>query len=816
MKFRYLLLLILLLGIYLTPEAQVIINEVCSHNGSLIEDEDDEDPDWIELFNKGTSVVSLSGYSLKSGTGIKWFFPDVTIPAHNYLLVFASGKDRHGAILHTSFKLSKEGETIWLLNPDLAIIDKLSIGHLQLDHSFGRIPDGNDSGQGIFDSPTPGTSNDSSIALQGYAEDPLFSLDAGFYAGKQSLSILYDPAAAIVHFTTDGSLPIQTSAVFEAPFAMDSSIVIRARAFSIDGSKLPSEIITNSYFIDYSSELPVFSISTDPYNLWDWDHGIYVLGPNASAVYPYYGANFWQEWEIPAHIEFFESNRKQMLEQDAGVSINGGSVSRTRPQQSLRLTARDKYGTPDFNYQFFEEKGIDHFKMIVLRNSSGDFNKTQFRDGSLHKLMLGHVDIDLLCYRPAVVFLNGQYWGVQNIREKISKYYLQENYGIDPDAIDLLEEDSTVIHGDFTAFHAMHDFVTTADMALQANYDSACNMLDMKSFCDYIIAETFLSNIDWPYNNMKYWKEREAGRKWRYLLMDLDISLGNYGWAPASMDVFGRLFDPFGDNNKHVQLLKSLLNNQSFRYYFINRYADLVNTLFSVQNMKENLAEVKQALESEMPAHFKRWGNSMQAWNDEINGVVIPYIEDRPGYAMQFVQEHFALDSQVNVELDIWPPGAGTIRINTIEPSLPWNGTYFNGVPITLSIVPNPGYSFTSWTSDRISLEDPTLPSITVNVDTNNRFTAFFGKLSDSEPFTLFPNPARELLYACFQLGKASPGIFGVYSLEGKEVYRTESTLFSEGLNHANLRVSGLLPGVYIIKLNTDEGIKSAKVVIYQ
>lgn len=814
MKLTHLFLLILIFGITFNCSAQVVLNEVCTHNSTLIKDEDNDDPDWIELFNTGSSDYSLSGHSLSDESGTYWYFPDIKLAPQNYLIVFASGKNRQGSILHTSFNLSKDGEKIRLFNSSDIKIDEAVIGNLQIDHSYGRTPNGSSAAWGIFDQPTPGSSNDSAIAYLGYADNPKFSTDAGFYSESKMLSISVGSASDIVHYTTDGSLPLITSPVYESPIFIDSTVVLRAHAFSVNNSILPSEILTNSYFINYTSALPVISISTDPFNLWDWNNGIYVLGPNASPVYPYHGANFWQEWEIPSHIEFFETNKKQIFGQDAGVSINGGSVSRTRPQQSLRLTAREKYGAAEFNYKFFEEKDIDKFKIVILRNSSGDFNKTHFRDGSLHKHMLGNVDIDLLCYRPSAVFLNGQYWGVLNIREKVSKYYLQENYGIDPENIDLLEEDSSLIQGDFTAFNAMHAFVTSSDMSVQANYDSAGRLIDIESFCDYIIAETFLSNIDWPYNNIKYWRVREPGSKWRYILLDLDISLGNNGWAPAGMDILGRLLGPYGKNNKHVQLLNSLLKNYSFRNYFINRYADLVNTLFSVESMTENISEVKITLESEMPRHFARWGNSMQTWNDEINNVVMPYIESRPGFAMQQIQDTFRLKKQVDVELDVWPPAAGSIKINTIHPRLPWSGTYFDGVPVTIAAYPNPGFSFVRWQSEKPALVDPTQSSFTVNIDTNNHFAAFFGTTSDAGQLFVYPNPATEMLNLGFVLDKEGTAKIYFSDSFGKVVKRIENKQFASGFNSIAIPVLDMASGVYIMQVITDQGIKSAKIII--
>jgi len=340
--------------------------------------------------------------------------------------------------------------------------------------------------------------------------------------------------------------------------------------------------------------------------------------------------------------------------------------------------------------------------------------------------MIGKLDIELLGYRSCVVCINGQYWGVHNIREKFSKHYLNENYEIDEENIDLLEEDTTIIHGDFQAFNNMVDFITGKDMQIPENYDSASQLLDIHSFCDYIIAETYLSNIDWPKNNIKYWRVRESGWKWRYMLMDLDISLGNYGWAPAEMDVLGRLLGPYGAGIKHVQMLKSLFHNSTFREYFINRYADLVNTVFSTESLVETITGAKAVLEPEMPRHFTKWfTQTMEGWNSEIHEVAIPYALNRPFYARQFLQDTFGLDNQVGIRLDVWPPGSGAVNINSlINLHLPWEGIYFDEVPLNISARPFPGYRFLHWDSDCLNASESNQIVLTKSFSATSSITA--------------------------------------------------------------------------------------------
>ncbi len=813
MKYRHTLLIFLFFISKFTLLGQIVINEVCSYNGSNIKDENNKVQDWIEIYNKDSNVINLQGYGIENHSGERWIFPDISIQGKAFLLIFASGKNKTDSVLHASFKITKGGDEIRLYDKYIKIIDKISFGKLQLDHTIGRLPDGNDSIR-IFINPSPNLTNNTNEGFISYADNPEFSLGSGFYTDAINLSLAIDTLYSKIYYTIDGSIPDTNSTIYNSAIIIDSTLVIKARNFSKNKSILPSEVISKTYFINYKSTLAVFSISTNPANLWDWNYGIYVLGPNANINYPYYGANFWQDWEIPAHIEYFESDQKLVLKQDAGLSINGGSVSRTRPMQSLRITARNRYGDNDLTYRFFEEKNIRNFKNIVLRNSSLDFNKTHFRDGSLHKLMMGNLNIDLLSYKPAVVFLNGKYWGIHNIRERFSKHYIEENYNYDKDKVDLLEEDTAVIEGNSNDFDLMHQYVTTMPMSVKAYYDSAANLIDIESLCDYFIAETFLSNTDWPYNNIKYWKSHKPNSKWRYMLMDLDVSLGNYGWAPAKSDLLGLIMSCYGDTNKHVRIFKSLLKNNEFKTYFINRYADLVNTIFSTEHMKQHIENIIKTLEAEMPFHFARWGSNTDAWNYEIENVVMPYIEERPAYALQFVGDTFKMKKQVQIELKVFPKDAGLIKINTIKPSqLPWTGSYFDGNKVTIIAIPNAAYHFVQWQATDLIINNPKADTIVINADTNTCFTALFEQFLNENEIMIYPNPVKDVINLEFILVNDKVGNIHIYNSTGKLI-KNISFDGKEGLNKINIPIANLKAGLYVLKTETIDDIRTVKFIV--
>jgi hypothetical protein len=349
----------------------------------------------------------------------------------------------------------------------------------------------------------------------------------------------------------------------------------------------------------------------------------------------------------------------------------------------------------------------------------------------------------------------------------------------------------------------------------QNNFTQASGMIDTGSLCDYYIAETFLSNIDWPYNNMKYWRERKPEAKRRYILIDLDISLGNNGWAPADFDVLGRLMGGYGDTNRHVQIFKSLLQNKGFKEYFINRYADLVNTLFTSANVKRHVLETRSAIEEEMPSHFGVWGNNIAGWDHEIFDVAMPYIEDRPAYAMQQVQNVFNLEKIVSIELGVWPPQAGTVQINTITPGpLPWRGDYFDGNPVTISITANPGFKFVKWISESLPLSHPESSTFTLNVYNNNRFTAWFSTSDDPSQVMVFPNPATGVFYFGCLMDSNEIGKIEFINASGQTVLSREGIELHIGLNKLQFDASTLSSGIYIMHIITSNGIKSARLVV--
>ncbi|MCK4445443.1 MAG: CotH kinase family protein, partial [Candidatus Marinimicrobia bacterium] len=369
--------------------------------------------------------------------------------------------------LHTNFKLSSSGEQLALFNPEGVLIDSLSFDQLPVDYSYGRKPDG-ETDWYIFNQPTPGASN-STDGYQEYVEEPEFSINGGFYSDFVDISINSLAEGAETYYTLDGSTPTESSYVYTTPIHLESTTVLRASCFK-DGY-LQSKTITQSYLINTDFSLPVISLVTDSGNFFDTEIGIYVFGNDADTVnYPYWGSNFWEDWERPVHVELYEPDGQQGFSIDAGVKIYG-SWSRLYPQKSLSVFARGRYGYNEINYQIFPDLLINEYQAFILRNSGQDWGHTFFRDAMMQSLTADATDVDVQAYRPAMVLLNGEIWGIHNIREKFNEHYIASHHGVDPDNIDMIERDDIIIHGDLVHYQSLIDFVENNDISLSDNYE---------------------------------------------------------------------------------------------------------------------------------------------------------------------------------------------------------------------------------------------------------------------------------------------------------------------------------------------------------
>ena len=681
-------------------QSQLRINEFLARNITIFSDENEQFNDWIEIHNRGEQPIDIGGFFLTDDADSvnKWQIPNTkpdrtTIPAGGFLILWADGSPEEG-VLHLNFKLDGDGEYIGLYDTEINLIDSLYFFEQKPDTSFGRRFTEPAVWQ-FFPVPTPGAPNEDLIQLP----IPDVSVSAGMYSGPLTVELSTDSPGVGIYFSLDGSEPTDdTRYLYAGPIQLTETRVLRAKCFDQNGSA--SEIRTETYLIDEDLNLPVFSLTTDPQNLW-----------GALGIYD----NRFEGWEKLVRVEYFENSGRVALAMNAGFKIHGpGGLD----QQSLRLYARSRYGTESFVYPFFEEIDVTEFKRLVLRNGGNDCTnsgprQTHLRDAIVHSLYRQHnPDFPMSAYKPVNVFLNGLYWGIYNLRERQDPFYIESHYGVKN--IDFLEyaaeegeenEKRNAIAGDWTDFEALIQFVHNYDLAEEQHYEYVTSQVDIINLCEYWIIQTGVANYDWPFHNQKFFRSREPGSQWRWVLWDTEFSMahiwrGSYNWENLARSLSS---DP---SDSHLEkypwfaahrFVPELFRNEGFQKIFINRYYDCLNTVLSTGNVIKTIDSLAAQIRPDMDRHLGRWDGSLRDWNDALEDVRT-FARERPAFAEQHLRDYFGLSESISVTLDVQPKEAGSIQINTITPPLyPWQGYYSPDISVTLVAKANPGFTFVSW-----------------------------------------------------------------------------------------------------------------------
>ena len=678
----------------------VVFNEIMSSNQITITDEDGDTPDWIELYNTGTEQVDLSGFGLSDDTlNIqKWILESVSIDPGEYLLIFASGKNRSGDALHTNFKISASGEILILSDTSGSVIEMVHVPALSADISYAKETDG--TLPWILQEPTPGFSN-TGTGFQGYADTVSVSQPAGFYSS--SVSVELSAGDSRIFYTLDGSDPDTNSTEYSSAITITQTSVLKS--VSMKENYLPGPMVHHTYFINEDSDLPVISLSSDPYNLFDADSGIYT--------------NFTMDWERPAHVEFFEDDKNPGFSENCGIEIYG-SQSANWDQKSIAVKFKNDYGVSKIEYPLFPDFDITTFKGFVLRNAGNDWQYTHIRD-AIMQTIVKDLDIDYVEYRPATSFINGEYWGIYNIREKINEHYIANRHGVDPDNIDLMENNMKVIQGDSLGYQQLIDYISTNDMTTEATYAYLDSAIDLDECILYFAAQAYYDNMDWPGTNIKFWRERSASGKWRWILFGLEFGFGLYGhgeWEDHIKFMFSPVETRYSNPPWATLLQRKLIENPTFQNRFINQIADLLNTNFKSERVVEVINTLANHISTEITRHRNRWELTGESLDK-----VTSFAQGRPAYLRDHVRNYFECGNNGNITIN--STGGGRIKLNTLylEPSeMPWSGVYFQDNDIHLKAIPDIGYKFDGWTGSVTSDAN----SLTLSIGSSTNLFATF------------------------------------------------------------------------------------------
>jgi hypothetical protein len=533
---------------------------------------------------------------------------------------------------------------------------------------------------------------------------------ATFVFGQEEVSLTFEPKGgkfeqavsvvltsekgASIYYTLDGSVPSSGSARYTSPIVVKDVKVIRAIAY-FQGKRSATQ--TQSYFCDRAYSLPIVSIATNPENLWDYSSGIYVKGCCADTVEPYLGANFWKDWEKYANIEMYDEAGELCFNQGVGINLFGG-YSRMLPQKSLAIFARSKYGEKKIKYPIFPERDFDEYKSFIIRNSGGDFQRTHFRDAFMTQLA-APTGVAIQAYRPAIIFLNGQYWGIQNLREKISEHYLESNFGVDKDNVDILRHNGVVRHGTSKNYKFLLYFLRTRDLSKDAVVDELRVFMDIEDYIRYNIAETYSDNRD-AGGNIRYWRARTDSAKWRWVLYDLDLGLGNNepsGYKHNTVKKFTNAnTEAWPDPAWSTFIIRSLLTNKKLETQYINTFADHLNTVYSEETALALVDKMQENLKEEMPYHTKRWFTSHQNWEYHVD-ILRNFVRERPKYLRQFIMEKFRLKGTLMVSIKSPGKDVAKVEFNSLKLKEDFSGIYFKNVPITITVESKHDYVFKGW-----------------------------------------------------------------------------------------------------------------------
>ncbi len=604
----------------LVERSGLVINEIMASNASTnLDPEYKSFSDWIELHNNSSSSIDISGYYLSDdeATPQKWSIPSgTTLSAGQYLIIWLDKEDKG---LHTNFSLNSDGETITLYDKSgFNVIDSIKFGKQKSNISCAKMDD-----TLYYMIPSPGYKNAThAITPSKRSKKPAFSQENGFYTNSVTVELSQINNGEI-YYTTDGSIPTKNSIKYTNPILITDTTVIRTRSY--DGNFLPSKINTHTYLINENSTLPVVSISVDNKYLYDDKIGIYTLGTdengntNDSTPSKFRETNYGRDWERPASFEYFY-DKKPVISENVGIKIHG-RYSRAFAQKSFNIYARGKYDNKYIKYPLFPNKpNITKVKSFTLRNSGGDWGHTMFRDAMTQSLIKDTMSIDYQDYQPAILFLNGKYWGIQNIRERSNGELIRSNHNIKTKNIDLLAKTVTrqeIYEGDNADYAAMIEYIEDNDISNPTNYNYILTKMDMDNYMEYMITEMFIGSDDWPLNNNKYWRERSENGKWRWILFDTDSGFWNY---KKDRDPFEYLLNPSsGSDQKNTAeatfLFRSLMKNSTFKNNFLAKFQEHLSTTFSVARIKGIIDNDIKRLEPEIERHINRWSSSYNPEN---------------------------------------------------------------------------------------------------------------------------------------------------------------------------------------------------------
>ena len=539
----------------------------------------------VELYNLTDKDIKLDGYTLGDKSDVKYKLDGKTIKANDYLVLLSST---------LGFSINATNEIVYL-TCDGQIIDTFNVNKL-----VGGVSTGITDGKKVYyKNITLGSSNSKEI-YKGYSEEPIFNIDGG-YIDKEIEVKLSTNDGSEIYYTTNGSFPNSGSTKYTKPIKIDKTMILKAISYK-DGY-LESSIVSRTFTKNHKHDIAYVSISSSYDSLFG-SGGLLT--------------NWTSNAEKKVSFEFYDKDGKLGTSFLANAKLSGMD-SRKQPQKSISIYLRKRYGQSSVNYPFFSENDYTEYSSFVLRNAGEDPKGVRIMDAAISRILDGEMDIDKQAYRPVAVYLNGTYYGLYNMREKLNGDYVESKFGIDNDSVNVIKY-STPTNGSASSYNSLVSYINSHSMSNKDNYEYVKKQLDVEELANYMIVESFFGNTD--LGNIRYWKAKENG-KWRFMLYDMDWSLWNMGLDMGYPIKSGRI--PAATYlSSAISITRKLYQNSEFKDMYLKNLAKYLKTTFKPDRMNKIVDELSSEIENEMVYHIKRWGSSyarlssMTSWKNNL------------------------------------------------------------------------------------------------------------------------------------------------------------------------------------------------------
>lgn len=649
------LILSAVMGLQLTPawadsgkEPALLINEVMQANIDMFLDPSFNYGSWIELYNTTDQDISIADFWLSttpdSTTGYRFSNSAPAVPAHGFLNVWFGHREDY-CQLQMDAKLDYDGGYISISDSQGGLIDAVWYPESKPRISWARTADGG----GIWSyagNPTPASSNINGAFAETMMPAPVIDTDSRLFTETFYFGVEI-PDGATLMYTKDGSTPTLTNGMVSGgAHTVNDTKTYRFRLF-MDGM-LPGPVVTRS-FIRTSNDygVPVVSIVTADANLYSTEYGLFMKGPNGIDGSGQTDLCNWnRDWDRPVNVEIIDTDGSVLVNREANLCMSG-RYSRAYLPHPFKLEAKKVFGDDTyFAFQPFKDKPYNRYSAIKLRNG-GNYNTCRIKDAALQEIILrSGLNLDCQSYQPVHHYINGVYKGIINLREPNNKEYARANCGIDEDDIDMFKVDHKNGNGGYTLVNGSRDsWDEWLELSKKSagSYDRICQLVDIDEFANYMAAELFLYNWDWPRNNVKAFREKDNGR-YRFILFDLDYALNDRN---GDTDPFAT-FDSEEYRTIVVTLFHNMLQNSTFRRKFIDSFCIMAASVFTPDRVNAIADELCDRAKREMAFN----NESPQADINTIKGTLtVEYAEKMIGYLRNWSYSGLAGTEPVQVKI---------------------------------------------------------------------------------------------------------------------------------------------------------------------